>query len=269
MTEMRTEKRTGSEVSWTVLVALVMMAVATPAAAEHVPPTPDGIAEFEAVSRLFLRAEEWNPMIEVAGRFEDEDTEFRYRSLTAGTYYRIHRNVKVGAFYRLQFGARHDDDWVLLDEGVWEWRDTTGRAEHVLLADVTPRFLLEFLPGENWVFGMKNRYAFNTFNSQQTLLARPQLTYFWLRNRRPVLNVTAAYGLYGALNFSDQLLYKQTPYLDAIIHLGDLTKLNVGIARKTVHWASSEDIGKVPVGDYSVDQTSWLFTAGVIFITGL
>jgi hypothetical protein len=245
------------------------MVVATPVAAEHVPPTPDGFAEFEAVSRLFLRAEDWDPMIELVGRFEGEDAEFRYRALTAGTYYRIHQNVKVGGFYRLQFGARHDDDWVLRDDGEWEWQDTTGRAEHVLLADVTPRFLLEFLPGENWVFGVKNRYAFNAFNSHQTLLVRPQLTYFWLKNRRPILNVTAAYGLYGALNFSDELLYRHSPYLDAIIHLGDVTKLNMGVARKTVHWATSEDVEEGWDDGYSIDQTAWLFTAGVIFVTGL
>ena len=247
------------------MVALLLLAVATPLAAEHVPPTPDGIFELETVSRLFVDIEKWEPMLEVTGQFEDEEFEFRYRALTLGSYYRFHRNVKAGAFYRVQAGARHDDDWVVLDNGDWEWQDTTSRAEHVLIADLTPRFLLDFIPGENWVFALKNRYFFNTFNSQHSLLARPQLTYFWIRDRQPVLNVSAAYALYMALNFSDQLIYQRAPYVEALYHVTDSVKLTAGIARKTVHWSSSQDIDRVGDPDYSVDQTAWRATVGAIF----
>ncbi len=251
--------------SRSVLIAAVFgfFAVA-PAASEHVPPTPDGFTELETSARLFLRHEAWEPMVEATGRFEGEDFEFRYRSLTLGSYYRLHRNVKAGAFYRLQWGARHDDDWILLDDGGWEWEDSTDRAEQVLIGDVTPRFLLEFMPGENWVLALKNRYFFNTFNEQQSYLIRPQLTYFWVRDRRPVLNVSAAYGLYAALNFSDQPVYERAPYIDVLYHLTDAVKVNAGLARRTVHWSTSEDLEKAGDETYSVDQTSWLVRAGVI-----
>ncbi len=253
--------------NWTrkLLIICVGLAATFPLAAEHVPPTPDGLAEGRAVSRLFVKSDNWEPMIEVAGHFGGEDTDFGYRAVRLGSYYRVHQNVKMGAFYRVQWGARHDDDWLLLDNGDWEWRETTARAEHVVIADVTPRFLLDFIPGENWVAAVKGRYLFNTFNMHQTLLARPQLTYFWLHNRRPILNVTAAYGAYMALNFSDQLVYRRAPYLDVVYHAGDLVKLNAGLARETVHWSSSQDLKDSGAPDYSVDQSSWQITLGLIF----
>lgn len=81
-------------------------------------------------------------------RWEDEPTQFRYRSLTAGSYYRLSKHIKVGAFYRLQMGALHDDDWVFIDPG-WNWDDTRGRFEHLFILDFSPRFQLNFLPGRN------------------------------------------------------------------------------------------------------------------------
>ncbi|MFP4012239.1 MAG: hypothetical protein ACLFUM_11090 [Spirochaetaceae bacterium] len=246
------------------LAAATLLPVAGELSAEHVPSTPDGELEVEAVSRVFVKLDRLEPMLEAVGRFEGEDLDFRYRAVTAGGYYRVHRNVKVGAFYRLQAGARHDDDWVLRD-GDWEWRETSSRAEHVLLGDVTPRLLLDFLPGESWVFALKNRYFLNTFNAHQTLLTRPQLTYFLLRAREPVVNVSVAYGLYWALDFSDQALYRHSPYLEVLYHATDAVKLTAGFTRNTVHWSSSEDVAEAGATDYSVDGTSWLLTAGLIF----
>ncbi|MFP4374588.1 MAG: hypothetical protein ACLFPO_09675, partial [Spirochaetaceae bacterium] len=159
-------------------------------------------------------------------------------------------------------GARHDDDWVLLDDGGWVWRDRTGRAEQVLIGDVTPGFLLDFIPGEYRACALKNRYFFNTLNTEHSYPVRPQLTYFWIRDRRPVLNLSGAYGFYTALNSSDRLVYEQTPYVEVPCHLTDAVKVHAGLARRTVHWSSSEDSDKGWEGDYSVDQTSWLVRAG-------
>lgn len=245
-------------VTGAMLGVLLLAGLALPAAAQSDP--PEGFVELEMLSRLFLDVEEWDPMAELVGRFEGEDFEFGYRALTLGTYYRLHENVKAGAFYRIQQGARHDEDWGVRYDGDLRREGTTDRTEQVLIADVTPRFLFDFLPGEDWVFAVKNRYHFNTYNTNQSLLVRPQLTYFWIEDREPVLNVTGAYGVYLALNFSDQLVYEHAPYLDAIYHLSDVTKLNAGVAWKTVHYA----------GDgFSADQSTWLLRAGVIFRVGL
>jgi len=250
-----------------VLAVLFMLGPANPAAAQNDP--PEGFVELEMVSRLFVDVDAWDPMAELVGRFEGEDFDFGYRALTLGTYYRVHRNLKAGAFYRVQQGARHDEDWDVRYNGDLKREDTTGRTEQVLIADATPRFLLDFLPGEDWVLAVKNRYHFNTYNTNQSLLLRPQLTYFLIRDRRPVINVTGAYGVYLALNFSDQLVYEHAPYLDLIYHLTDETMLNAGVAWKTVHYAAGDNSGRWDDSDYSADQSSWLLTAGVIFRLGL
>lgn len=83
--------------------------------AEHIAPTApaDRATEYEANLRTFLKQGRFNYFGELKGRWEDSNQQFRYRSLTLGPYYRAYKNLKVGAFYRLQQGARHDDDWVL------------------------------------------------------------------------------------------------------------------------------------------------------------
>jgi hypothetical protein len=250
-----------------ILAVLFIAGPAVSAAAQDDP--PEGFVELEMVSRLFLDVGEWDPMAELVGRFEGEKFEFGYRALTLGSYYRFHENVKAGAFYRVQQGARHDEDWDVRYDGDLKREKTTDRTEHVLIGDVTPRFLFDFLPGEDWVFAVKNRYHFNTYNSNQSLLIRPQLTYFWVENREPVLNVTGAYGVYLALNFSDQLVYEHTPYVDVIYHLTDATKLNAGAAYKTVHYAAEADSNRWDDSDYSADQSTWLLRAGVIFRLGI
>ena len=116
-------------------------------------------------------------------------------SITAGGYYRIHKNIKAGVLYTLQKGMLHDEDWVE-SGGNWSWNDTSGRYEQVLTADLTPRFLLPGIPGKNWVFALKNRYGYNFYNEQQSYLLRPGLTWFYLKDRIPMFSVNGSYGLY-------------------------------------------------------------------------
>jgi hypothetical protein len=65
-------------------------------------------------------------------------------------------------------------------------------------------------PGKNWVFMLKGRFLYNTFNSEMSVLARPELTYFLIVDRVPVLNVTASYEMYFPLNFGSTVLYQTT-----------------------------------------------------------
>jgi hypothetical protein len=60
------------------------------------------------------------PHVELKGRWVDDPIEFRYRHLMLGTYYRLSRHVKVGAFYQYKRGARHDDDWRQFGSE-WNW----------------------------------------------------------------------------------------------------------------------------------------------------
>jgi hypothetical protein len=241
---------------------IVTAAVATPA--EHIPEPSDGFIELESRTSLLLDLGRFDALVELEGRFEDEDLEFRYRSLTAGTYIRLLKNLKAGAFYRVQQGARHDDDWIELSGGGWEWVDSRNRSEHVLILDVSPRFLLDFLPGANWVFAAKNRYQYNTFNGQHSLLVRPGLTYFILRSREPLLNLSLNYGLYIPLNFGETFLYEHGPYLSVLYHLNRNIKLELTGAYRTVIWSSSED-SLVNWDTYAVANRTFVVGFGVLF----
>jgi hypothetical protein len=205
------------------------------------PETPSPVVELENSLRLLVDLERWDPMVDLTWRFEDEEFEFRRRALTLGSYYRVHDNVKVGAFYRLQAGVRHDDDWIEDDPDEWVWRDTTDRFENVLIGDVSPRFLVPWLPGEDWVFMVKNRYFFNTFNGHQSLLVRPGFTYFHLRDREPVFNVNLAYGVYFSLNFGETVIYEQAIYLSGLYHVNETWKIELGASYERTTWTTSQD----------------------------
>lgn len=246
-----------------VISVIVILATGLQAFGDHIP-SQGGMFEFEGRTSLLLDLGRFDPLIELDGRLEDTELEFRYRSLTAGAYLRLHKNLKVGAFYRVQQGVRHDDDWIEPTVDWWEWVDSTNRSEQVLIADVSPRFLFDFLPGENWVFAVKNRYHYNTYNGQHSLMVRPGLTYYLLRNRDPLLNLSFNYGFYIPLNFGDTFLYEHEPYLSVLYHLNRNIKLELTTAFKTVIWSTSDD--SWANGDtYAVPNRSFVVGLGVLF----
>jgi hypothetical protein len=243
-------------------IVIVVTAVLSPA--DHIPVASGGFIEIESRTSLLMDLGRVDPLVELEGRFEDTNLEFRYRSLTAGAYIRLLKNLKAGAFYRIQQGARHDDDWIEPSTDVWEWVDSRNRTEQVLILDVSPRFLFDFLPGRNWVFSVKNRYQYNAFNGHHSLLVRPGLTYFLLRSREPVLNLSLSYGLYIPLNFGEPFLYQHEPYLSVLYHLNRNIKLELTGAYKTVIWSSSED-SLANWDTYTVPNRSFVVGFGILF----
>jgi hypothetical protein len=246
------------------IAAIVVSTTGFNAVADEIPVAPSGVVEFESRTALLMDLGRFDPLIDLEGRFEDENLEFRYRSLTAGAYIRLLKNLKVGAFYQIQQGARHDDDWIQ-STGVWEWVDSRNRTEQVLILDVSPRFLLDFLPGRNWVFAVKNRYEYNTFNGQHSLLVRPGLTYFLIRNREPLVNFSLNYGLYIPLNFGETFLYEHGPYLEVLYHLNRNIKLELTGAYKTVIWSTSDAYWSWGWDNYAVPNRSFVVGLGVLF----
>ena len=247
------------------LIAAVVAVISTfSATANHIPTAPAVVAEFAGRSTLLIDLGRFDPLVEVEGRLEDTNHEFRYRGLTAGTYLRLHKNLKAGAFYRIQQGARQDDDWIEPVADVWEWVDSRSRIEQVLILDVTPRFLLDFLPGKNWMFTVKNRYLYNTYSTQHSLMVRPGLSYFLMRNREPLFTFSLKYGFYIPLNFGETFLYEHEPYLSVLYHLNRSMKLELTGAYKTVTWSSSED--SLANGDtYAVNYRAFVFGFGLLF----
>ena len=254
------------------LAALLIFGfAATPARASHHliseadPVIPISVFEIHTHGRLFYGLGNFSGMVEYAGRFEDQGLEYRYQGVTLGGYYRLHQNLKIGAFYRLQLNVRHDNDWI--EEGPdWFWADTPGRVEHAAIIDATPRILLPFLPGENWVASIKTRYEYNFTNAQQTLLIRPGITYFWIRDREPVLNITAQYATYLSLNFGAAPWYRHGPYINVLYHLSPNVLFDVGISRQWIYWSESEQFLRDLLGQTYRENvySPWIADAGFV-----
>lgn len=84
---------------------------AAPAFSAPQPSVPRGrVAEYEAAVRVMGRSGRMEPLVDLTERWEFDGLRPR-RSLTLGAYARAHRNLKLGVFYQVQNGARHDNDW--------------------------------------------------------------------------------------------------------------------------------------------------------------
>lgn len=233
--------------------------------ADESDPTIPQAFEIQGHGRAFYQLGNLEGMFEYVGRFEGPARQFRYQGFTLGGYYRIHDNVKLGAFYRLQLGARHDDDWIEVGSS-WLWEDSTRRVEHLALLDITPRFLLPFLPGKNWVVSAKGRYEYNFSHDLHAILVRPGLTYFWLRDREPFLNFTAQYAAYLPLNFGSRLWYKHGSYVSTLFHVTDYLLVDIGVMRQWTYWSESAQFVAAFPGELYENNiySPWSLDLGVI-----
>jgi len=265
--------------SFSIVVLLVAAAATT--FAQHAPgdgaPLVDTGIDMQGHARFFMDLGNLDTMFEYIGRYDsdqrlyDTNTLSLYNGMTVGGYFRVLRNLKAGAFYRLQYGARHDDDWVD-NGGTWEWLDTSSRPEHVFIADATPRFLASVLPG-NVVFSIKNRYEVTLYdqdgvrNVLQSLFVRPGLTWFVLRDREPVMNLAVQYGMYVPLNFSESFWYQRGPYVNVLYHLATGLSLDASLGYQFVYWTESSDFDTAwPNNRYLVPiYQHWSIDLGVIY----
>jgi hypothetical protein len=216
------------------LLAFALWA-ANPARADNVPQDVPRAVDPEITVRAFARAGKISILGELAGGWQSDSRSSR--SLLAGAYAQPWPNLKLGAFYGLQYGQRHDEDWVKTD--VWHWQDVSGRGEHLLVLDASPRAELSFLPGENWVGELKTRFAFNFTQGQQTLRLRPGLTYFWLRDGQAFLNFFAQYEIYLPVNYGTRTIYETWAYLGALYHLSSRVQVGGYGALKTQVWGNT------------------------------
>ncbi len=244
----------------TVLIFLILSVL--PASASHHEPEAEDITfEYGGRAALVYDIGDFNILGELQVYTQGSDF---FKSLTLGAYYRLHQNIKLGLFYRFQAGARYDDDWISLGDGDWGWADTSDRWEHLLTADISPRFLMPFLPGRNYVLTLRTRYTYNFFNQQQKILFKPDITWFLIIDRQPVLNASVGYGLYFPLNFGDTLVYEHGPYLNVMYHLSDLIKIELSGEYSTIFWSTSED--SLSAGDlYLIDTHRYRMSLGLVF----
>ena len=251
----------------TLACVVVILACCVPAFAQHLPDLPQGQVEMQSRAQLVANTGSWDILAELSGMLYSPGASLAtFESVTVGSYYRLIPNLKVGALARLQAGARHDND-VLADVATnnFAWADTSGRLEGELMLDATPRFKLDFLPTGNWVFLLKSRFEYNTFNGQMSVLARPELTWFWIRDRDPLLNLSLSWEIYFPLNFGSTLIYENYPYLTALWHATPDVGIELSGAYKTTVWSTSDSWTTQAWGTYSVAQQSWVVSLGVVY----
>jgi hypothetical protein len=242
-----------------VRAALCALACAASAAAAPSPEAPNGRpVEYESSQALFGRAGVFEPMARAAQRWEYLGQQ-SYKELTLGSYARVERHLKLGVFYRLQSGARHDDDWKFDAPGHWSWRDTACRPESLMILDATPRAGLSFLPGGDWVGSLKLRGEHNFFNGQTSLFVAPELAWFWMDGLVPRATLFLRFETYFPLNFGETTVYERWWYLAGLWHARPWLSLGPSLALRDETWSTSAQFRALnPGSDYKVLYRSWV-----------
>lgn len=181
------------------------------------------------------------------------------QSVLGGIYAQPFDWLRLGAFYQIQRGVRHDADWNWSDAAnSWVWTDVNSRSESLLVLDVSPRTLLPNLPGENWVGELKMRYFYNYFNQNQTLTLRPGLSYFWLREGSPFWTFFLQYEAYLPLNYGASLIYEHWIYLSALKPITKEFQLGALVSYHIQDWSSTNAFvtGTTPSSRFFVAEGS-------------
>ena len=251
--------------SISIFLLLLLLFTTLPASADHhnEEDRPAEHSEFTPAFRIasITKYRDWDFQLSLSGEFRNESADFY--ELQTVLYYRVFKHLKVGVLYSLQKGERHDDDWITEGDG-WFWKDSSDRYENLIGADITPRALLPFLPGRNWLISAKSRYSYNLNNEQQKILFRPELSYFHMKNRRLRWSVSSAYALYFPINFSDAVLYEHGPYLSFTMNINKNLLLGLSGDYLMRNWSSSEAY-KNAGGEYLIQDQRYRLAASLIW----
>lgn len=222
----------------------------TSLASHHTPDEVDANGNFNfdagtsylGTVRFFQKEKKFNHQFQFAGSSKVDHR--KYKEITLGTRYRLHRNLKVGIFASEKWGLIHDEDWT--DFGnTWDWKDTNSRAEFELTADLIPRYLLDFLPGENWVGEVRIRFKRNFHASENTIIARPGLTYFYFHKGKPFLNFFFQYEWHRALNYGFDKDRERWLYLGAMYHVDEVLKIGLSYSDYQMIWEGTEEFTRL------------------------
>jgi len=262
-----------------------------------VPSASKDTAFYGGVLRAQARYKDFLPLIETNFRFENAgqgnprpfdlanvtgvapgDYKQQAWHATLGSYFNILPNIMIGGFYRYAVGERHRNDWTsagwLTDRWDWFWLNTNNRPEHAAIGDVTWRQKLPFLPGENWVFELKNRLHYTWYNdsrygerdnwgrhstavAETKYVLRPGLQYFWLDGDRPFMTFFLQYEAHFALNFGTRTLAESWGYFGFFYHVTEEVALGLNIARAQWWWSESDSLRNVrPVAPRTTELCS-------------
>ncbi|MDP3543613.1 MAG: hypothetical protein Q8T11_14175 [Elusimicrobiota bacterium] len=223
---------------------LPLLLAAVSAHAAPAPSAPRGrVAQYEASARVMGRAGRLEPLADLTQRWQFEGLRPQ-RSLMLGAYGRAHRNLKLGAFYQVQSGARHDDDWTKDAAGNWFWRPAANRPENILILDATPRTSL----GGRFVGSLKVRFERNFFNAQSSLKLEPEVAWFWLDGLAPKGTLFLRHGTYIPLNFGTRSFYERWWYAGGLWHPTAAISAGPSVALRDVVWTTSSSFAAASGG---------------------
>lgn len=213
--------------------------------------------------RAFYKIASFNTMAEVKYRSNEKRTDETF--YTFGGRFRLFQNLKVGAFYQLAKGARHDEDWVLQNNR-WTWRNTEQRQEDNIIVEITPKFLLDFLPGERWVFNFRVSGKQNLFNDNKTLLTRPGLSFYWFKNGSPYMNFYLQHEIYFPLNYGRDTIYQRWTYLGMMYHFNKTVKVSPFLSFGFEKWSHTDDFQQRTGQTYNIKENFNNIGVSLIFI---
>lgn len=206
---------------------------------------------FKALGDFRLMSE-----IQVSNAFEGEPQ----HHWDLGGYYRWLSFSKVGLIHRYQKNVRHEDDWIVKN-GQWIWNEDANDYESVIIPHLDFRTLLSDSLRGDLVF----RYMYNARNTQESLLIRPGLNYFWFRGGRMFANVYLQFEQVIPLNFGNGSVSERWVYLGFLYHLNSNNKLGISAETGQWVWTDSEDFkARYPNEDYDAEEKA--NTLGLIYI---
>ena len=156
--------------------------------------------------RIFKFTDTINYMAEYSR--SDIKRQNNYDTLELGGKYRLFRNLKIGLYYSRHFKNQGE-----------RWNN-----EDFIISELSPRYLLNFLPGERWVFEFRARYEHNLSVQQHNVKLRPGLTYFWFKDGNPFMNIFLQHEIYHALNYAGEGNLAHWTYLGSLFHYNDKFK---------------------------------------------
>ena len=186
--------------------------------------------------RYFHKKEDISIFSEINTLTERDSRSFK--SFTLGLKHRPFSNLKTGFYYSRRYGLRHDEDWIK-ENNEWVWRKTDSRGEDFILIDIAPRFVIDILPGENWVAELRLRTLYNFFNSDITEKIRPGLTYHWFRKGAPFMSFYTHYEWYLPLNYGKENIYERWAYLGFMYYINTNFQIGSYFAHRKVTWRES------------------------------
>ena len=222
--------------------------------ASHIPLDQSRNNDLEFTARFFYSADKWTSLAEIFKADQVQDQQ--YKSFLLGSYYRFHENIRAGLFFKRQYGFRHNADWIVDSVVDWRWRNTNDRAEDLVIFDLSPRVLLPFLPGDGWTFDFKTRYEYNFFNKDQYLRLVPTVTYYWIHNDSPFINVYVQAEQAFPVNFKSEGPTEKWLYLGLLYSFDSQWQVGLSTSKKEMSWKSTDEFVQLTGASYNNKNSS-------------